>query len=142
MDTEAMQSPTRVMAARGLVDWATVGLPSTLAGSVGAKMMAIANTGVPQADEMEWVLFGEVTGTCAGPPFTAHLRRLPMLVNKPEDQIGRWDTWDLVCPVSHDRVDFSIGMQIGVLTKPFDRQAFGKVVASQSVPVWNLPSFH
>ena len=63
-------------------------------------------------------------------------------MNDPESQKGSWDTWDLVCPVTHDRVDFTVGMQIGILTKPFDRQALGKIVASECVPVWNLSSFH
>ena len=142
MDTKDIMTDTRTNAARCLIEWAVVGLPSTLASSVSAKLTAIAHTGLPRADDMEWVLFGEVVGACAGPPPTVHLRRLPMLVNDPESQKGNWDTWDLVCPTSHDRVDFSIGMQIGILAKPFDRQALGKVVASEDVPIWNVPSFH
>ena len=141
MQTKVMKSATRLTAESSLIDWATAGLPSTLADSVGATLMTIARAGTPREDDKEWVLFGEVVGTCDGPPFTAHLHRLPLLVPDQERTDGTWDNWDLVCPIAHTRVDFNVGMQIGVLSKPSDHQVFGKIMAGESVPVWNLSSF-
>ena len=141
MDTKDIMTDTRTNAARCLIEWAVVGLPSTLASSVSAKLTAIAHTGLPRADDMEWVLFGEVVGACAGPPPTVHLRRLPMLVNDPESQKGNWDTWDLVCPTSHDRVDFSIGMQIGILAKPSTAKPWGRLSLVKTFQFGMCPPF-
>ena len=126
----------------GFIDWATMGLPDPLASSARDALWAIATTGAPKDEGEDWTLFGEVLGHSTGPPFCVSLRRVSLLMTSDAMPSGaQWEHFDLICPVEHKRVDFAPGMLIGIHTKSVNRSEPCKVVADESVPVWNISSF-
>ena len=76
-----------------------------------------------------------------GPPPCVSLRRAALLTSEEVHQDDQWGTFDVALPVEHKRVDFTPGMILGVYTKPANRAAPCKVVADDSVPIWNISSF-
>ena len=119
-----------------------MGLPDPLASSARDALWAIATTGAPKDDGEDWTLFGEVLGHSTGPPFCVSLRRVSLLMTSDAMPSGaQWEHFDLICPVEHKRVDFAPGMLIGIHTKSVNRSEPCKVVADESVPVWNISSF-
>ena len=124
----------------GFVDWATMGMAGSLAVSVREALHAIASTGECKAADATWTLFGEVTEVLNQDPLQVHVRRASMLMNE-EDVGDVWPSFDLICPVKHERVDLSVGMKIGVQVQPCHRQHDGKIIADASVPLWNVSSF-
>ena len=120
------------------VGWATAGLAEPLGASVRDALHAIAATGdvCPHADR--WVLFGEVTELVCPDPLHVQICRKSMLL---QDVIVRdeWSQFDLMCSGSHQRVDFTEGMWIGVYVKSSQCTQAGRIQADESVPIWNLP---
>ena len=129
------------MSQAGFIDWATMGLSDSLASSVRAALWSITTTGVCRDDEADWVLFGEVVALEPGSPPCVSLRRTALLTSGVVHQDDHWGTFTLALPVEHKRVDFAPGMLIGVYTKPANRTEPCKIVADESVPVWNISSF-
>ena len=142
MDSKANEVHAESLAARGLIDWAIMGLPFTLAETVCTALVSIATTGGCRNVDQDWVLFGEVVEVSDGPPFSAQLRRVSLLSSQ-GDQVGeQWANFDIICPVTvHRRVDFTPGMLLGMYTKPSNRQSHNKVAADTTVPIWNISSF-
>lgn len=129
------------IAVEGFIQWATQGLPLTLADTVRASLMTIARTGECLEMSAAWVLFGEVQEVSVGPPYTVHLRRTSMVMNEFANLGDSWDNIELICPVAHTRVDFAPGSHVGFLSKPADRPFVGRIIAGETVPVWNVSSF-
>ena len=132
MDTKDNKIPGEQKAVRGMIDWAIMGLPSTLAETVNTALVSITTTGDCRNADQDWALFGEVVEVRDGPPFCAQLRRVSLLSPKADHVGAQWAKFDLVCPTGHNRVDFSPGMLLGVYTKPANRQGINKAVADAS----------
>ena len=126
------------IAVESLLQWATFGMPSSLASTVSAALKSIATTGLCRSNEEDWALFGEVCDVQHEPTMCVHLRRTSMLLADEVIQAGLWETFDILCPVTHTRVDFSPGMLVGVLATPANRLSDHRILADAAVPVWNI----
>ena len=142
METKEMKRTVGENAVEGLIQWSTVGMPSTLALTVAQALRGIAQTGVCGRADDEWVLFGEVLEMLPGSPSRTKVRRTSMLLQKDECLDHSWPTFDLLCTAEHCKVDLSPGMWIGLVVKPHQRHDDACIVAVENVPVWNLPAYH
>ena len=80
----------------------------------GSALRSIATTGSCRNNEDDWVLFGEVCDVHYEPTMRVRLRRTSLLLGDEVPQSGKWETFDIVCSVTHPRVDFSPGMLVGI----------------------------
>lgn len=59
----------------GIIQWATASMPSALASTVRSALQGIATTGECRHDDADWIVFGEVVDSHAGPPLQVNLKR-------------------------------------------------------------------
>ena len=124
-----------------MMDWATMGMPATLAASVQGALHAIVTTSRSRGASDEWVLFGEVTNVLDGSPLQVQVRHTNVMFKDHEVVDDPWAQSMRVCPVMHCGVDLTPSVRVGILTKPSDRCDVGKIVADAALPIWNISTF-
>ena len=112
-------------------------MPSTLADTVRCALKGIATSGMCRGEQDDWILFGEVVDSTVGPPLRIDVKRTSMLLAPVADH-EEWATFQIICPVVHERVDLSAGMWVGALVQPHQRVANCQVWADDTMPLWNV----